>query len=349
MIKIIYSARLREDYKKTFNENSIEKLSNKEYKFTFFNHGKYLNTIGDAWTLDRLYTGKDENLFKTYKEFLNLIKDTDILIVVGDNVYHPEFLKTLPVYKVLIICDDPYASYGRTVPYLWVFDYVSCINVVYHGVKMVDKLKEWGAKRASWDAYGALDGFFNPNLTEEEIYTKDRPIDLLYMGNFYRGKSEKILEIKEHFGDKFKLYGNTWGLKFFGYYLLKGKWVWVKSLPDDKIVETHQKSKIGLSMHAWGELSNGRLYQLPANGIMQICDCKDWLYEVYEPNKEIVGYDTVPEAIQLIEYYLNHDEERKKIAVAGFKRAMKDYKYSTVMYNLLDKVKKGMIEDGKIL
>lgn len=95
-----------------------------------------------------------------------------------------------------------------------------------------------------------------------------------------------------------------------------------------------------------GELGNGRLYQLPMNGVMQICDCKDVLSEVFEPGKEIIGYDTIDEAIELIKYYLENDEERKKIAAAGFRRAIKNYKYSDVMYNILKEVKKGMIDDG---
>ena len=43
-------------------------------------------------------------------------------------------------------------------------------------------------------------------------------------------------------------------------------------------VELYQRSRIGFNVH-WNEygLGNQRLYHLPANGVMQICDCADSL------------------------------------------------------------------------
>jgi hypothetical protein len=271
-------------------------------------------------------------------------------MVLSDNIYHPEFLKNLDVYKVLMSADDPNSSYARTVPYVWAFDHISCVNVRYHKdipIKMTDKLIEWGAKRATWAPCGVIDGLYNPDLTEEDIINKERRIDILYVGAFYREKVEALLQLKKVFGSKFRLYGH-WGLKFWGYYLLKGKWVWVEPLPAGSFVSTYQNTKIGINMHLSGELGNGRLYQLPMNGVMQICDCADILYEVFEPGKEIIGYNTIEDAIGLIKYYLEHDEERKKIAAAGFKKAIKCYKYSNILYNMLENMKKGMITDGII-
>ncbi len=351
MLKIIYSAGLRETDRDTYNDDSFKKMSTNDYEFVLFDHRKYLGQIiENAWILDDLYRNKDEKLFKTYDELKKLIENTkaDVLLVVTDNIYHPEFVKNLNVYTVLMSSDDPNASYARTVPYLWAFDHVTCINVRYHNdipVRMTDKLIEWGAKRATWVPYGIIEGLYNPNLTEDDIYNKKRGIDILYVGAFYREKSETLLKLKKTFGDKFKLYGQ-WGLKFWGHYLLHGKWIWVRPLPQSSFVQTYQNTKIGINMHLSGELGNGRLYQLPMNGVMQICDCADVLCEVFEPGKEIIGYNTLEEAIELIKYYLEHDEERKKIAIAGFKRAMKNYKHWDILNNLLREVKKGMIEDG---
>jgi hypothetical protein len=351
MIKIIYSAGLKEFEDKKHYDNSFNKIGNKDYEFILFDHRAHLGRIiENAWMLDDLYRKKDENLLKTYDELKKLITSTkaDVLLSLGDNVYHPEFIKDLDVYTVLMSSDDPNSSYARTIPYIWAFDHVTCINVRYHKdmpVRMTDKLIEWGAKRATWIPYGVVDGYYNPSLTEDDIYTNERKIDLIYVGAFYREKIDSLLKLKKAFGEKFKLYGQ-WGLKFWGYYLLQGKWVWVNPLPQNSFVQTYQNTKIGINMHLSGELGNGRLYQLPMNGVMQICDCADILCEVFEPGKEIIGYNTIEEAIELIKYYFEHDEERKKIATAGFKRAIKDYKYSGILYNMLEKVKKGMIEDG---
>lgn len=351
MLKIIYSDGLRDIDKETYNSDSFRKLNTADYEFVLFNHRKHLRrVITNAWILDDLYRNRDKNLLETYEELKKLIEDSeaDILMVGADNIYHPEFIKNLDVYTVLISSDDPNSSYARTIPYIWAFDHISCVNVRYHKdipVKMTDKLIEWGAKRATWTPYGVIDGLYDPDLTEEDILNKERQIDLLYVGAFYREKADALLQIRKVFGNKFRLHGH-WGLKFWGYYLLKGKWVWINPLPAGSFVSTYQNTKIGINMHLSGELGNGRLYQLPMNGVMQICDCADILSKVFEPGKEIIGYNTIDEAIELIEYYLEHDEERKKIAAAGFRRAKKDYEYRNVLYNMLEEVRKGMIDDG---
>jgi len=96
-------------------------------------------------------------------------------------------------------------------------------------------------------------------------------------------------------------------------------------------------------MH-WGnaETGNSRLYELPANGVMQICDrgAGNATTEIFKEDKEIVLYNDLEEAIDKIKYYLKHSEDRKKIAMAGYKRVMRDYKQEYIYKNLFDLVVK---------
>lgn len=127
--------------------------------------------------------------------------------------------------------------------------------------------------------------------------------------------------------------------------LLLGLWR-VKELPVDELVPLYQRCKIGINIHLSFGPSNRRTHQLPANGVMQICDCPEGLHQVFEIDKEVVVYHSIEEAIELIRYYLRHDDERKKVAAAGFKRTMKDYIRTTTFSQTMDKIKKGMLEDG---
>ena len=86
-----------------------------------------------------------------------------------------------------------------------------------------------------------------------------------------------------------------------------------------------QRTKIGINIHNSTGPINLRTYYLPANGVMQICDNKSYLGKVFELNKEVVGFDTIDEAIELCHYYLMHDDERRKIAAAGWERVLLDY------------------------
>ena len=51
------------------------------------------------------------------------------------------------------------------------------------------------------------------------------------------------------------------------------------------------------------------------------------LAECFENGKEVVLYRSEEEAVELAGYYLAHDEERLKIAAAGYERAKKDFRY----------------------
>jgi spore maturation protein CgeB len=58
---------------------------------------------------------------------------------------------------------------------------------------------------------------------------------------------------------------------------------------------------------------------------MQICDNKKHLPTLFELGKEVIGFDNVAECADATRYYLAHDDERRAIALAGYRRVMRDY------------------------
>ena len=109
----------------------------------------------------------------------------------------------------------------------------------------------------------------------------------------------------------------------------------------------YQNVKIGINMHWSYGPSNIRTYQLPANGVMQICDCSEGLNQIYKVGKEVILYNSIAEAIELIQYYLKNDEERKKIATMGFKRAIRDYNREKTFLRALKDIKIGISEKAQ--
>lgn len=59
------------------------------------------------------------------------------------------------------------------------------------------------------------------------------------------------------------------------------------------------------------------------------------LMEYFEDKKEVVLFHSTEEAIDLANYYLTHDEERKRIAVAGLERVRKDFRYDRKIKEML--------------
>ena len=74
-----------------------------------------------------------------------------------------------------------------------------------------------------------------------------------------------------------------------------------------------------------------RLFDLPANGIMQISDGGQYLQQFFNVGYEIESYTNAGDLIDKVKYYLNHDEERNRIALEGFRRVQKDYKIRNLL------------------
>lgn len=101
-------------------------------------------------------------------------------------------------------------------------------------------------------------------------------------------------------------------------------------------------SKITLNHHGdyLPYATNCRLYEATGVGTLLITDWKVNLHEIFEPGKEVVAYRTPEECAELIQYYLEHDEEREAIARAGQERTLREHTYYQRMQELVEIVRK---------
>lgn len=74
---------------------------------------------------------------------------------------------------------------------------------------------------------------------------------------------------------------------------------------------------------------------LGAGGFVLTNYCQETA-ELFEEDKEIVMFRSPEELVEKVDYYLSHDEEREKIAVAGHKKVMECYTYEKKLRQLLD-------------
>ena len=101
-------------------------------------------------------------------------------------------------------------------------------------------------------------------------------------------------------------------------------------------------SKITLNHH--GDIApyanNCRLYEATGTGTLLITDWKVNLHEMFEIGTEVVAYRTPEECAELIQYYLEHEDERETIAKAGQQRTLREHTYYHRMQELIDIVYK---------
>jgi spore maturation protein CgeB len=86
--------------------------------------------------------------------------------------------------------------------------------------------------------------------------------------------------------------------------------------------------------------NNCRLYEATGVGSFLLTDWKENLHEMFEPDKEVASYRTDEECAEKIACYLEHSEERERIAHAGQERTLREHTYGQRMAQLLDLVGK---------
>lgn len=260
--------------------------------------------------LDRLWTLGDRKLLAFYERLYHACENYDVFFNSPGINLHPDFVKILPCLTVFGCNDDPDASEHLSKPVATAYDICLIGNIAE-----LDTYKSWGVKKVGWLPLGLMHEFYDKTLTKEKIFTEEREVDLFFLGDKLSPvRTARLEQLGKAFPDA-AFFGRGWQR---GY------------LPVGQEIEWLRRTKIGLNIHNTTGPVNLRSFYLPANGVLQICDNKSHLGKVFELGKEVVGFDSIGECIDLCRYYLEHDEERRAIAAAGWERAIRDYPYPKV-------------------
>jgi hypothetical protein len=269
--------------------------------------------------LDKRWRKREKSLLSFYDDLLRALEGKDVLINASGINLHPEFVEMLPVFTVFQCFDDPENSDNLSMPAAFAYDLSMVGNVAE-----VETYKSWGVKNVEWTPMGLLPGYYNPNISQEYLFSSPRDIDLFMIGDRLSPYRKERMDYLDRSFPSAHFYGNGWQCGI---------------LPLGEEVNFLRRSRIGPNIHNSTGPVNFRLFTLPANGVMQICDNKSHLGQVFELGKEVVGFEKIEECVDLCRYYMLHEDERMEIAVAGWKRTMKDYTEKAVFartVNLID-------------
>jgi hypothetical protein len=345
-LKIIYSFNKR-GFEADMLLEELAAASDDFCTFVPFNHDPYLdvNRYIRAQLLDNLYYARDPGLMRMYADIRATIGDlrADALLVDNALPYHPDFLRTLDVFKVMRTTDGPITAYDRDFAYVHAYDQVLFHSPAYsRDMGMAEKLRYVGALDARFWPLGVFSRMYDRIKTEDALFAHPRDIDVIFIGVPHPGKMALLAKVKKAFGSRCVLRGvasaklNVYNNLMFGF---PG---WVRPVAFEQYVPLYQRTKIGFNVHNRGDFTVGsyRLFELPANGVMQISDGGEALNSFFGVGEEVVGHNG-DDLIDKIRHYLEHDAERKRIALAGYRRAMRDH----LMGHRLRQAA-AMIEDG---
>jgi spore maturation protein CgeB len=351
-MKVVYSFYKRGEEGEGWARD-IRDASNDRFTFIPFNQVGYLGCEQylTAPQLDRLYCTKHPSLMRLCADFERLVKDegVDAVVVCDAPPFHPDFLRELPIYKVLYSHDDPESTYARNIPYLHVYNHVFYVTPAYtDAMDMAEKMKDCGMINADLVPNGTLSFDYDPKQTKESLFRKKRDIDILFVGAFYRPKVEVMARLKKTFGERFQWYGYA-ALKHNLYMTVRYRTPFhVRPVSFAERVVLHQRARIGINAHngyTVPNLGNQRLFYVPANGAMLLTDGARHFSQFYGPN-EAVPYQGLDDMIRKIRYYLDHEDERLAIAQAGHDRVMRDYRFVDVTRRAGGLIERGMSRVG---
>ena len=300
---------------------------NKELEiFTLFNNINDKIYLGNNLLLERIMF-KLKIPFDKYKSNDKLLKynfkNIDILFIVKGIEIYPWTLKKIknkyPNLKIISWSqDDMYAWHNRSLYYTFGIKYYDLI--ITQKSYNVEELKQLGAKKVLFQnkAY---------SIDLHKKYNCDTVFaDVLFIGDYEFDRYEKMLYLANN-GIKVDIYGPNWARKVKKIH--KNLIIHGKPLIWKEYSNAISCSKISLCFlrKANRDLQTSRSVEIPACGGFMIAERTDEHKQLFEENKEAVYFDTKEELLEKVKYYLENEDERKKIAEAGYERT-RNSKYS---------------------
>jgi glycosyltransferase involved in cell wall biosynthesis len=199
----------------------------------------------------------------------------------------------------------------------WFIDFAKISNNIYTGFSDKDQMENLivnGIKQSYHIQIGCEDWMFNKDIQPDIINGNDIVFaGALYphlpLGNF---RIEIVDYLKSIYEDKFSVYGNGWGTKSFSYFDT------AKIIKGSKII-------VGINNWECKHYTSNRMFNTMAVGTLYFANYYEGIEEDFENKKHLVWWSTKEELKELIDYYLEHDDERKKIALAGMKEVKKNH------------------------
>jgi len=278
--------------------------------------------------LDRLWRNRDQGLLSCYKTILGACAEADVFFSISAGV-HPGFLDYLPTFNCYYFCDDPEDSPWQSSKVAPAFD-----AAFYGNIASGFQYESWGCQRHAWLPILIAPSDIPSDSDREIVIGGHRQNGVVFVGgldDYSSYRRQRLERFSNAFSDG----------------VFRGRGWPNGGLSDGELKHVYLESRVGFNIHRTTGPINRRMFQLPAHGVMQICDNKTGLGKIFELGKEVVGYDKIDEAIELTKYYLDHDLERATIAEAGYQRFWKDYHAGAVWARLRDQLLEWGVKPGE--
>ena len=247
-------------------------------------------------------------------------------------------IRNLGIKTAVWFTDDPYYTD-------WTVEIAPHYDVVFTlETNCVALYRKIGCKKVYLMPFAADPKQFSPKSVPSKYYS-----DICFLGTAYWNRVElfeKLLPNLQNY--KVVLIGWWWDrLKNYASFksnIRLGSW-----LTPEETSSYYNGAKIVLNMHRLADDDslnhngrktpahsvNPRTFEINGCATLQMVDDRQELAKHYLPGKEVVTFQSAEQLLKRIHYYLEHEEERREIALKGYVRTLKENTYRRRVSQLL--------------
>lgn len=266
-----------------------------------------------------------------------------VLVLNGMNfpLAQVDAIRAKGIRTAIWFADDPYYT-DVTVNMATHYDYVYTLEL--NCVAFYEKL---GCSRVYYLPFAADIHAFRPKYTEPS-YRKE----VCFIGTAYWNRVAFFEQMVPFLATKDVHINGWWWDRLSNYKAIESKVALNDWMDPEKTASYYTGAKIVINMHrsieddSWNQnkirlpaLSpNPRTFEIAASGAFQLTDIRQDLGGFYHPGTEIETYSSPQEMMDKINYYLQHEEERKAVAWNGLKRTLQQHTYVHRLAQLLSTI-----------
>lgn len=256
----------------------------------------------------------------------------DLLLVTGGHRIFTETIKKIKAKAIktaLWTIDAPrnFQPIIKSAPY---YDYVFC-----GGNEAVELLNKAGIKKTRWLPF-ACDSQLHKLVEVTHKEKQKYGSDIVFVGSYYSNRADILSRLTDF---NLAIWGPGWD-KLPSNHPLR-KHINCRQIEPDDWLKIYCASKIAVIVHYQdGKVpcyqASPKVYEALACKTFALVDNQKDVRTLFEDGKHLVIFNDPDDLREKIKYYLNHPEEREKIAEEGYKEVIKKHTYVHRIKKMLD-------------
>ena len=276
----------------------------------------------------------------TVREKLNITK-YDIVLVDNKPYLTQKTLRRIkqqfPTTKIAnLLTDDPFGKFSRSWRMFKKTAFLYDIAFVQREVN-IHELKNIGVKNVAL-CYRSYDPEYNRPLPLNTADLEIHSTKVGFVGSYEEPRASFIAYLIEN-GISVSVTGAGW--------VDQPYWEAIKPFYKAPFVygDDYIKALCGMDIalhflrHANRDEQDSRTFEIPSSGVFMLAEKSNAHLSLFEDKKEAVFFETKEELLEKVNYYLAHEEERNRIALAGMERCKTSgYSHKDRLQYVVDKI-----------